>query len=372
MTIPGLQPTAIASQAMETQQAPRTLPKGASEAAAQFESLLLHELIKVMRKTAPSGSLFGGDNFASEMHTQMFDEQLSQSLSAGKGIGLRAVIERAFGVSDAAVSPPRPPPKELRRAPLFPTVDAPAIAIGAAVPGATGELQRTAASMLADPVAAERWAREGRLGVTELGSSFATEEAAGVARFNVHDAAGFQGSAKCNLFALELARRSGYQVPVIGRSRGWGYPTPDRIAEDAADGRLKRDWARVVTGQSAESLDAAVRSGERAFLLTGSGDGEHAGHMAVVERVHEVHYDDQGQVERVVFDGWEARTKAGAQHLSRRTWNVVGHGGGNLARNGFARIELLELRRAESADGAEIPLSGGAGASGHDAGNIFP
>jgi hypothetical protein len=66
-------------------------------------------------------------------------------------------------------------------------------------------------------------------------------------------------------------------------------------------------------------------------------------------------------VRRVVFDGWEARSE-GAQHLTRRTWNLTGNPGGNLARNGFSRIEILELTPRSGA-GNEIPLSNRAGSS---------
>jgi hypothetical protein len=176
----------------------------------------------------------------------------------------------------------------------------------------------------------------------------------------VRDARGYQGYYKCNLFALELARRAGFSVPVIGRARGWGFPAPNRLARDAADGRLEGGWASVATGEDAAALDRDVRRGARAFALVGEATGERAGHMAVIERVHEVRYGDDGRVDRIVFSGWEARER-GAQHLTRRTWNRVGHPGGTQARNGFERIEILQLRQAAGAP--EVRLSTRAGVS---------
>ena len=34
--------------------------------------------------------------------------------------------------------------------------------------------------------------------------------------------------------------------------------------------------------------------------------GDRAGHVAVIERWHEVHYTEDGNIQRAVFDGWEA------------------------------------------------------------------
>ena len=100
------------------------------------------------------------------------------------------------------------------------------------------------------------------------------------------------------------------------------------------------------------------------MMLTGSGRDGHAGHMAVVERVHSIQYDDDGEVEQVVFDGWEARTN-GARHLSQRTWNRAGIRGGNDVRRGLDRIEMVELLAPRDGAG-EIPITRSAGPSRHD------
>ncbi|MEM9194165.1 MAG: rod-binding protein [Myxococcota bacterium] len=328
-------------------------PRASREAAQQFESLVVRQLLAVLRKTAPSGTMMGGGQ-AGEMYMQMFDDAIAERLAEGGGIGLGSMLEGALGGAVEAL-PSLAYETDFRRY-AGPRMGAP-------LPGAGANLQAAASELLQG---SHRWSREGQLLPRDLQSDFSTETPGGEARFNVRDANGYRGYYKCNLFAFELARRAGFQVPVSGRHRGWGYPAPNSVTVDASDGRLERSWARVVTGETRERLDAGLQAGERGLMLTGSAAAEgRAGHMAIIERIHEIDYDDDGMVRRVVFDGWEAR-RDGAQHLTRRTWNRRGNFGGNLARNGFANIEILELRRPQTIETPEVPISRRAGASNLD------
>jgi hypothetical protein len=221
--------------------------------------------------------------------------------------------------------------------------------------GALLDVQQAATSMLADGGAA-RWAKEGKLTEQDLSSDLITDAAAGgAARFSVRDANGYQGYYKCNLFALEVARRAGMQVPVVSREAGLGFPSSNRLTQDASDGSLQAGWAKVVTGTSPTAMQDALQSGEAAFLLVGSGAGERHGHMAVVERPKSIEYDAQGQVQRVVFDGWEAQP-SGARHLTERAWNRQGHPGEAGDRNGLTRIEIIQLSRPAQSSREELTL----------------
>lgn len=333
----------------------------AADVAEQFEGLLMQQLWSIMRKTA--GGLGGGSGPGAGMYAHMMDEAVAGQLTRAGGLGLAAQLERSLGGPTTS----RNPHSMGDSFPLEPRRSAPLVlgpATGQRVVGATSILQDTAESMLT-PVSAPRWGRDGRLTRAELSSDYQTDGPGGIARFNVRDAAGFEGRYKCNLFAFEMVRRAGFQVPLMPRTRGWGYPHPDAVTVDAADGRLRHDWGRVATGANAGELDASITEGRRAFMLTGAGRDGHAGHMAVVERVHEIDYDEAGRIERVVFDGWEARV-GGAQHLERRTWNRYGNPGGNLARNGFSQIEVVELLAPQAGQAAELPMSRRVGASVHD------
>lgn len=77
-----LSPGEINSKKFE---APQNNPDEAQqkELAAQFESLLVHELIKSMRKTVNSED----DSFGLEMSTSMMDEAMSSAIAGQLGIG---------------------------------------------------------------------------------------------------------------------------------------------------------------------------------------------------------------------------------------------------------------------------------------------
>ncbi|MEM9860627.1 MAG: hypothetical protein AAF938_03325 [Myxococcota bacterium] len=343
--------------------------EGLGDAAEQFEALLLRQLWQAMRKTVGGAGFGGGSGAGAGTYMHFLDDAVATQLTSAGGIGLRSVLvgEEVSARPGAELAPsgPRAHAEVQRRAPveIGPLT-------GVRRPGATGALQRAARDLLNGP-SAQRFGRDGRLTAGELSSRFSTVLPSGErAAFNVHDAAGFEGEYKCNLFAFELGRRAGFQTPVQGRRRGWGYPSPDAVAADAADGRLRRDWGRVATGESAEALAADADAGQRAFMLAGAGSEGHAGHMAVVERVHAIRYDEHGEIAQIEFDGWEARSR-GARHLSRRTWNRVGTRGGNDARSGLSRIEIIELLTPRGGS-PEMPLTPYAGPSIHDAPHTPP
>jgi len=64
-------------------------PEALREVAKKFESLFIHQMLKQMRATS---EVFGEDNFMrsseTKHHEQMLDQQLSLSLSGGRGLGL--------------------------------------------------------------------------------------------------------------------------------------------------------------------------------------------------------------------------------------------------------------------------------------------
>lgn len=327
-----------------------------AEAAQQFEAVLVRQLLKVLRRTAPSGGLLGDSGPGGGVYLQMFDDALADQLTKAGGLGLSPMVARALGgEAPAAV---RGTTHRVSMAPEAPSSSEP-------IHGIVRRLREVAARLTYGDRAG-RWGREGALGPEDLSSAISTQEPGGVARFNVRDANGYRGYYKCNLFAFEVARRAGLAVPVVGRPRGWGYPGPNRVASDATDGLLEKGWASVVTGEDARSLDRDLRRGTRALMLVGSARDGRAGHMALLERVHRIDYGSDGTVRRIVFDGWEARER-GAGHLARRTWNAWGNPGGHMARNGFEAIEIVELRRAAPGSQAEVPLSTRAGPSRLDA-----
>ncbi|MDQ2077342.1 flagellar assembly peptidoglycan hydrolase FlgJ [Marinimicrobium sp. ABcell2] len=64
-------------------------PEALREVARQFESMFIHQMLKNMRA---ANEVFGQDNFLNssetQFHQEMFDQQLSLEMTAGRGLGL--------------------------------------------------------------------------------------------------------------------------------------------------------------------------------------------------------------------------------------------------------------------------------------------
>ncbi|HEX5656806.1 MAG TPA: rod-binding protein [Polyangiales bacterium] len=324
------------------------------EAAKKFEGILMQQLLNVMRQTAKSGGM-GQSEGASGQYTSMFDEMIADKLADGGGIGLAQSVMRAFGEDE------RQPLTSERSQGLtgmsLPQRSAPAVTPPMqGLQGATAKLAHAAYAISA-PDGGKQWAREGTLTTRDLASTLETQSNKGAQHFAVAEAGGYTDAFKCNLFAFEAARRAGFEVPVIKRDSGYGFPTSNSVTTDAQDGSLKGDWADVVSPQRVGELRGKLERGEVAVMLTGAGTEGRHGHMAVVEKIHDVQFDEKGELSRIEFDGYEAR-QDGAQHLTRRSWNLKGHGeDSRLARNGFGRIELLALRPSATPQTPEIRVS---------------
>lgn len=80
--------------------------------AQQFESIFMNMMLKSMRDATPQGGLFDSDQ--SKLYIQMFDQQLAQKLSTGKGIGLADMMVKQLShpgivaAGQEAASPPTP------------------------------------------------------------------------------------------------------------------------------------------------------------------------------------------------------------------------------------------------------------------------
>lgn len=67
-------------------------PAKVRDAARQFESLLLAQLLKGMRGADSAGWLGGGEDQAGAIATELAEEQFAQALSAQGGLGLSSLI----------------------------------------------------------------------------------------------------------------------------------------------------------------------------------------------------------------------------------------------------------------------------------------
>jgi flagellar protein FlgJ len=79
---------------------PATLPKidkksrdlkSIRESSRAFESMMVMEMMKAMRKTIPNGGLFGKST-ATETFTELLDMETSKAAANGKGLGIGEMI----------------------------------------------------------------------------------------------------------------------------------------------------------------------------------------------------------------------------------------------------------------------------------------
>ena len=73
-------------------QAKESPDKALKGAAQQFEQVFLNMMLKSMREATPQDEMF--DNDQTKMFTGMLDQQLSQSMSTGRGVGLADIMVR--------------------------------------------------------------------------------------------------------------------------------------------------------------------------------------------------------------------------------------------------------------------------------------
>jgi peptidoglycan hydrolase FlgJ len=76
-------------------------PEALRAAARQFESLFTQMMLKSMRDATPKDSLFGSDQ--QDFYQDMFDSQMANQLSKGKGLGLADMLVKQL--MQAGVSP---------------------------------------------------------------------------------------------------------------------------------------------------------------------------------------------------------------------------------------------------------------------------
>lgn len=331
-----LNPLAQANVAIQQQHSDKN--EKLRSAAKQFEGVLMTQLLEVLWKTTPELQKGQGG-----MYQSMFQGEFANHLVAGGGIGLSDMIAKALGAEPEPGERSALTTRHVQDRPLIhPYLPAPAPASDGEHTGVMVDVARAAANMIEQ--GGDHWAKSGTLTPEDYGTLGASELAGEHARRSVESANGYRGYYKCNLFAFEVARRAGLAVPEDARTGTLLLSSSNRLTQDAGDGSLESGWAKVATGASPAVMQDALRAGEAAFLLVGSGRGDRHGHMAVIEQPHSIDYDEAGQIRSISFEGWEAQPD-GAKHLTERTWNRFGEKGGPSDRNNLERIEIIQLGR---------------------------
>lgn len=90
MKISALPPTPLKENGISTD----TLKeKKLRQACTDFEALILEKSLRLGRESAPEGGLIGG-SFAEGMYRSMYDHELAQKMSQGKGVGFGEMLYR--------------------------------------------------------------------------------------------------------------------------------------------------------------------------------------------------------------------------------------------------------------------------------------
>ncbi|MDU6925653.1 flagellar assembly peptidoglycan hydrolase FlgJ [Franconibacter helveticus 513] len=88
-------------------------PKGnIKEVARQMEGVFVQMMLKSMREALPKDGLFSSDQ--TRLYTSMYDQQIAQQMTAGKGLGFADVLVKQMGGEQAA----EPDAQNIQTAPM--------------------------------------------------------------------------------------------------------------------------------------------------------------------------------------------------------------------------------------------------------------
>jgi flagellar protein FlgJ len=76
---------------VQKQSAPNSDDKAVKKACEDFESLLVHQMLKQMRQSVPQNGLFSG-GAAEQIYHSMLDGEMAKEISHRKGIGLAPIL----------------------------------------------------------------------------------------------------------------------------------------------------------------------------------------------------------------------------------------------------------------------------------------
>ena len=175
----------------------------------------------------------------------------------------------------------------------------------------------------------------------------------------------FQRHNKCNLFALDIAWRSGFRVPLINRrtpaNPQYSYPRSNSMttyAERAIASGAPRlrglngdPWGAPQSRVLYPVINFAIR-GLGALVIVVGWRRSGVGHVGIIDQIREIRYDNAHRITRISYDGWEATGDRGAIRVAPpRRWQTTNCGPltgvcrttpGNPLRV-FCRIHLISL-----------------------------
>ncbi len=102
-----LNPLSVASVSAEQQSSSTPNPKKLSEAAKQFEALMISQMMKSVRDSSDSGWLSDGDEAGEDSSTGMAEEQFAQAMASSGGLGLAQMVIKTMSHGEGDTSTPK-------------------------------------------------------------------------------------------------------------------------------------------------------------------------------------------------------------------------------------------------------------------------
>lgn len=225
-------------------------PEALRKTAQQFESLLMQQMLKNMRAASLGEDVLGGGQ--TQFYQEMFDQQLAQHLSAGKGLGIADLLVKQLSQSQASsndgtsvtgsaqASDGRLPANPLRASRA---ADASADPVGRAVPAAAASAPLAAGAVQTGPVRARRTGHtptdfvkavlpHAEKAAAELGipAKVLVAQAALETGWGRHAIRRDDGSPALNLFGIKADKR-------------WQGEGIEQMTSEYQDGRMQRERA---------------------------------------------------------------------------------------------------------------------------------
>ena len=101
------------TDAQESSGTAKNKDKELMEVAKKFEALLIHQMLKEMRKTVHKSDLL--NSFSLQQFESMMDEEIATEMAKHKGIGLADSLYYQLSRLDAKTNPPTPIPNTLQK-----------------------------------------------------------------------------------------------------------------------------------------------------------------------------------------------------------------------------------------------------------------
>lgn len=147
--------------------------------------------------------------------------------------------------------------------------------------------------------------------------------------------ANYQGSNKCNVFALDLGWRCGFNVPVLIYNyppQRHTFPLANQLTTYAQraftqgnteligqDGRTR--WGWVDTGIPRTDINAFINDGWF-YIIVGWRRRRGTGHVGIIRRIEALTTNSSGRIQSITYEGWEAR-QARAERVTGHEWRTT-------------------------------------------------